>query len=396
MLARIGIALVVVSSIGTACTNQDSFTNLNPDGPPALAEVRMKETYTDATNPSTFLSRRVFAFGTFPGATSDIDHAVTSAAVTSQSLRIIMDELLQGNRLEEIQCRAQVNDTDALSPVPDGATPDDIAACSVNADALEASCQGDHAVCICEIATGCGNVAMGHPVGVLDVNNDGAADNTTFKAGAVGIRCGTGAAAIDVPIDLDMSYWNPSGDQQVPAAGGYDALGPAIVLVPKGGVIPTNITCGLTFAADVLDKQGNQVCAPPMGRPASCDQRIDDCQADLECTPGDTSAFSFKTEALRITVLGINNGDLNISATNPIFANANAPLSATSLANIVITPAPPADLTITQPMPTQVKFTPVTPLTANTMYTITFPVTVTDSFGQGLPAPYSISFTTAP
>src|SRR5450432_3689772 len=225
MLARIGIALLVVSSVGTACTDQESFTNLNVDGPPALAEVRMKESYQDATTQA-FLSRTVFAFGTFPGATADIDHPVTSAQATGQKLRIIMDELLQGNRLEEIQCRAQVNDTNALSLVPDGATPDDIAACSVNADALDVSCHGDHAVCLCQIAAGCstpvGVVAQGHPVGVLDVNNDGAADNTTFKAGAVGIRCGT----IDVPIDPDMSYWNPSGDQQVPAAGGYDALGP--------------------------------------------------------------------------------------------------------------------------------------------------------------------------
>jgi hypothetical protein len=390
MLARIGIALVVVSSVGTACTDQDSFTNLNPDGPPALAEVRMKETYQDSVTGAN-LSRRVFAFGTFPGATPDIDHAVTSAAATGQSLRIIMDELLQGNRLEEVQCRAQV-DSDAFSSVPDGATPDDIAACSVNADSLEASCHGDHAVCICQIATGCGDVAMGHPVGVLDVNNDGAADNTSFKAGAVGIRCGT----IDVPIDRDMSYWNPSGDQQVPASGGYDALGPAVILVPVGGFVPTNITCGLTFSADVLDKQGNQVCAPPAGRPASCDQRLDDCQADLECTPGDMSAFTFKTEPLRVTALGINNGDTGINVMNPIFVGANAPLAAASIANITITPAPPMDLQITQPMPAQVKFTPVTPLAASTMYTITFPVTVTDAFGQGLPAPYVFSFTTAP
>ena len=396
MLARIGIALLVVSSIGTACTDQDSFTNLNPDGPPALAEVRMKETYTDATNPSTFLSRRVFAFGTFPGATADIDHAVTSASATGQSMRIIMDELLQGNRLEEIQCRAQVNDTDALSLVPDGATPDDIAACSVNADSLEVSCHGDHAVCLCNIATGCGGIAMGHPVGVLDVNNDGAPDNTTFKAGAVGIRCGAGAAAIDVPIDLDMSYWNPSGDQQVPAMGGYDALGPAIVLVPKGGNVPTNATCGLTFSADVLDKQGVAVCAPPAGRPASCSGAIDDCQAGLMCTPGDVSAFSFKTEGLRVTVLGISDGATNVSASTPIFANANAPLAPATIASITITPAPPVDFAITQPMPAQVKFTPTTPLAAATTYTITFPVTLTDTFGQPLPAPITLSFTTAP
>jgi Bacterial Ig-like domain len=391
MSARFWIALVVVSSVGTACTTQESFTNLNPDGPPAIAEVRLKETYTNVTSPTTFLARRVFGFGTFPDATSDLDHDVTSASASGQSLRIIMDELLLGNRLEEVQCRGQVDD-DAFSSVPDGATPDDIAACSVNSDALKASCHGDHAVCICQLDAGCGDVAKGDPVGVLDVNNDGAADNTSFKRGAVGIRCGT----IDVPIDLDMSYWNPSGDQQVPAEGGYDALGPAIVLVPQGGNVPTNATCGLTFSVDVLDKQGFAVCTPPAGRPASCSGAIDDCQAGLDCTAGDVSAFTFKSEGLRITVLGVSDGATNVSATTPIFANANAPLAAASIAGVTITPAPPADFTITQPMPAQIKFTMTTPLAAATTYTLTFPVTLTDTFGQPLPAPYTLSFTTAP
>ena len=395
MLARFVVALLVVSSVGTACTNQESFTNLNPDGPPAIAEVRLKESYTNAASPTTFLSRRVFGFGTFPDATADVDHPVTSASASGQSLRIIMDELLLGNRLEEVQCRAQV-DEDAFSSVPDGATPDDIAACAVNTDSLKLSCKGDHAVCICHNAAGClvgtNTVAEGDPVGVLDVNSDGAADNTSFKAGAVGIRCG----AIDVPIDLDMSYWNPSGDQQVPAMGGYDALGPAIVLVPKGGSVPTNSTCGLTFSSDVLDKQGNKVCAPPEGRPASCAGAIDDCQASLMCTPGDMSAFSFKTEGLRVTILGVTDGATGVSGTMPIFANANAPLAADVITKVTITPAPPADFVISQPMPAQIKFTPgATPLTSGVTYTITFPVTVTDTYGQPLPAPVTVSFTIA-
>jgi len=391
MLARFGIALAIVSSIGTACTDQSSFTNLNPDGPPALAEVRLKETYQDSGSSTTFLSRRVFAFGTFPSATADQDHPVTTASVTGQSLRIIMDELLVGNMLEEVQCRGPVDD-DAFSSVPLGATPDDIAACSVNSDALKNSCQGPHAVCICQIDGGCGAIAKGDPVGVLDVNSDGAADNTSFKAGAVGIQCGS----ISVPIDLDQSYWNPSGDQQVPAAGGFDALGPAVILAPKGGLLPTHITCNLTFADNVVDKQGNKVCAPPAGRPASCDGKLEDCPQDLECTPGDLSAFTFSTDSLRVNVLGITDGAMNVNATNPIFANANAPLDPATAANITITPAPPGGFTTTLTMSSQVKFTFTTPLAANTMYTITFPTTLTDSFGQGLTAPITIHFTTAP
>jgi len=389
MLARFGIALAIVGSVGTACTDTSSFTNLNPDGPPALAEVRMKESYQDTTGNT--LTRRVFGFGTFPDATADIDHPVTSASATGQSFRVIMDELLVGNSLEEIQCRGQVDD-DAFSSVPLGTTPDDIALCSVNTDALKDSCRGDHAVCICHIPGGCpGGVAEGDAVGVLDVNNDGAADNTSFKAGAVGIKCGS----IDVAIDRDQSYWNPSGDQQVPAMGGYDALGPAIVLVPSGGNLPTNLDCGFTFADDVVDKQNNKVCAPPAGRPASCTGALDECSKDLECTPGDLSAFSFKTEALHVTTLGITDNATGINPAGPITIATNAPVDAASIQNITITPAPPGGYTITLPMPKQIRITFTAPLAPATMYTITYPVTLTDMFGQGLPAPVTIHFTTA-
>ena len=388
MLARFGIIFAIVSAIGTACTDLSSFTNLVTDGPPAIAEVRLKETYTTSTS-TAFLPRRVFGFGTFPDAPTELDHPVTTAAVSGQSLRIIMDEILIGNSLEQVQCRAPINAAGAFSSVPLGATPDDIALCSVNTDAIKAACHGEHAVCICAIATGCGSVAVGDPVGVLDINNDGAADNTSFMPGAVGLSCG----GVVVPIDLDQSYWNPSGDQQVPAMGGYDALGPAIVLVPTGGTLPSNSTCDLTFAANVTDKKGNRVCTPPAGRPADCTGAIEDCAAELKCTPGDVSAFSFKSEALRLTVLGIVDGGSGVDGTMPISVNANAPLAAASLANITFSPA--ATFTISQPNASQIKFTFTTPLTAATTYTITFPTTVTDSFGIGLPATKTITFTTA-
>jgi hypothetical protein len=300
-----------------------------------------------------------------------------------------MDQLLVGNSLEQLQCRAPIDTNGAFSSVPLGTTPDDIALCSVNSDALKAACHGPHAVCMCNLDGGCGGIAKGDPVGVLDVNNDGAADNTSFVAGSVGIKCGT----IAVPIDLDQSYWYPSGDQQVPASGGFDALGPAIVLVPTAGILPTNLTCGLSFADNVVGKQGDRVCAPPAGRPADCGNDFEAC--NLACDAGNVSAFSFKTDALRITVLGITEGATGVSASAAIFANANAPIDPTTLSKITFSPAAPADMTITAPMASQIKFTFTTPLTAGTKYTITFPTTLTDTFGQGLPAATTISFTTA-
>ena len=391
MITRFGIIIALVVATVGACTSTDSFTNLNPDGPPEIAQVRLKESFTDSAG--NVAPRTVFAFGSHPMATADDEHPVMTAAATNQAMRIVMDELLVGNSLEEVQCRAPVDD-DAFDSVPLGATPDDIAKCSVSSDALKASCGGPKAVCLCHLDGGCGLIAKGDPVGVLDVNQDGAADNTSFKAGSVGIKCGS----IDVPIDLDMSYWNPSGDQQVPAMGGFDALGPAIVLVPKDNSLPTNISCGLTFAADVLDKQGNQVCAPPNGRPADCSTTLQDCASEFQCSPGDVSAFTFKVEPLKITVQGVTEGAMGIDTASPIFALATARLSLASLSNITIATTVggvSAAFMVVLPSPTQIRINFTTPLTAATAYTLTIPVTVTDTFGQGLPAPIVIHFTTA-
>lgn len=380
------VAIILVG----ACSATDSFTDLNPDGPPAILQVRLKEAHRDSSQ--RLVSRTVFAFGTHPLATDDDAHPVTTASASRQRLRIVVDELLVGNTLEEIECRAVVDD-DAFDTVPLGATPDDIAACAVPGDSLAASCRGPKAVCLCHRAAGCGDVAEGEPVGVLDVNQDGAADNTGFRRGTVGIRCG----GIDVPIDLDLSYWNPSGDQQAPAQGGFDALGPAIVLVPRDELLPTNLTCGLTFADTVRDKQGNAVCAPSEGRTRQCDPdlRSAACQAALECSSGDVSAFSFSVEPLRFAI-SIADGAVNVPPTIEIFGDANAVIASASLATITISDGM-TDLpfTATTPVPMQFRISFASPLAPATTYTLTIPTTVTDSFGQGLSAPIIIRFTTA-
>lgn len=383
---RCGIVALVLLS---ACSDTDSFTDLNSDGPPEILQVRLRETYRDSTQ--RLLERPVFAFGWHPMATNDEAHPVVTATAMSQRLRIIVDELLVGNTLEEIQCRGPIDD-DAYDAVPLGATPDDIAACAVPGDSLAASCGGPKAVCLCHRDDGCGGIANGQPVGVLDVNQDGAADNTGFRRGAVGIRCGS----IDVPIDLDKSYWTPSGNQQVPAQGGFDALGPAIVLVPRDEILPTNTTCGLTFSDEVHDKQGNTVCAPPLGRARDCDPTLASaaCQAALECSPGDVSAVSFSVEPLRFTV-SVADGAVNVKPTDRIAGDANTLIAPASLANITVSDGTTSPaFTATASLPTQFTIAFAAPLAAATTYTLTIPTTVTDRFGHGLPAPIVIHFTT--
>ena len=104
-----------------------------------IEQVRLVEIYS--LGAAQGLERVVFGFGTHPMASPDEEHPVTTAKAGSNKLRIIMDELLRGNDLEEIQCRAKVDDDD-FARVPLGATPDDIARCSAAQDVLPSLCPG--------------------------------------------------------------------------------------------------------------------------------------------------------------------------------------------------------------------------------------------------------------
>ncbi len=383
------VVCVVAATLGVAaCTDYESSTNLNPEGPAMITQVRLKETYT--TSGSMFVStRRVFGFGTHPQATEVDAHPVNAASAVGNAFRIIMDELLVGNNLEEIACRAPVNAAGSYARVPIGSTPDDVAKCAAAQDILPSTCRGEHAVCLCELETGCtvgtAMIPMGGPVGILDINQDGAADDTRFIQGAVGIQCGN----IDVPIDLDMSYWNPSGNQQVPAMGGFEALGPAIVLVPQARGLPTNLRCTLKFAPDVVDKQGEGICAPPGG------------DVDAGCTAGEVGEFATTVEPLTVSGASFNDGATGVSITSPAIFLGNAQFDPASIntTTVTITPAPPAGTTVAiDTMPTRIKITyggaTPAPLTPMTEYTITFTTGVTDTFGQPLPQPVTFTFTT--
>jgi hypothetical protein len=392
---------VVAASLVAACSDPTSATDLHPEGPPMVEQVRLVETYAVGT--SIGLTRVVFGFGTHPDATADDEHPVTTATAAGNKLRIIMDELLRGNNLEEIACRFVV-DTDAFARVPLGATPDDIARCSVAQDVLPVRCPGNnpHSVCLCANDGGCPSGAKpdgtpnitpkGESVGVLDVDQDGAADDTRFIQGAVGIRCDTPGMPTDVSIDLDNSYWTPSGDQQKPAQGGFDALGPAVVLVPgpaPGVALPTNVDCGVVFSSDVVDKDGNQVCAPPGG----------DIRAG--CTPGDTSAVRFHVEPMALAIASPINPQAQ-SRTADVLIKANVPIAPASLTSITVTEDPATSYTqftaaITSagvPNQITIHWTAVGGLTANTHYTITVPITVTDLYNQSPLQPLQIAFTT--
>jgi hypothetical protein len=362
-----------------ACSDSTSATDLHPDGPPRVLQVLMKEVYQPTPGRYDIRLDSVFAFGSHPLADPSLVHPVTSAALDGSALRIVMSELLIGNNLEEIQCRGTV-DSDAFDRVPLGATPDDIAKCCEPTDILPQSCKGSLAVCVGPDPT--------HPVGVQDLNEDGAADDTRFIQGAVGIKCGT----INVPIDLDASYWNPSGDQQMPARGGFDELGPAIVLHPMGP-LPSNLDCSLTFDPAVVDKQNNGVCIPPDPAAVAVDGDVNGL-----CKPGDLSAFHFHTDALRGADPFSDGSGVGRQRTLDVVISFNAPVDMTSLAGVTITENGAAfnGYTATLAMGKTLFLHPTaaTGFAATSTYVITLPITVKDTWGQPLPAPLMFPFTT--
>lgn len=398
--SRFAITCALAISATAACTDTESATNLKPDGPPMIEQVLLTESIFDMTGNSN--DSRVFAFGTLPGLDASKEHAVTSAAVNGQKLRIVFDEVLRGNRLEEIECRANVGPDGQWARIPDGTTPDDIAKCAVAKDVLASSCKGDHAVCLCETDTGCivgtDMVAKGAPVGVQDVNADGAADHHRFIPTSVQLVCGSAT----ISADPTNSYWYPSGDQEPPAVGGIEAIGPAVVWIAQpqmgtGATIPTNQTCSLKFADDVVDKTDIQPCTPPGGRTADCSGNLDLCVQS--CTPGDVSAFSFKTAPL---TLGTTFDPTGVDRTSPLTFVANAVVDMASLnAAITMTQAGAAFTGFTATImnsagKSQISVSPTaaTGWAANTDYTITFSTGLKDAFGQPLPMPVTVSFHT--
>jgi hypothetical protein len=370
---------------------------------------------SECRSPGLFQGFDILAYGTHPQVAAGAKHRVARAAAlpNNQSIRVVMDELLVGNYLEKIACRGPIDDEGAYAFVPLGTTPDDIAACAVPMDVLAESCTGDNAVCVdkrnaapcidgeCGPGLSCVDDVCAIPVGVLDLEpeelgGDGAADDTQLIAGSVGIRCEVGSTTIDVPMNLQESYWYPSGNQQVPAVGGIRALGPAVVLEPLDG-LPTGRVCHVVFSPSVVDKGDNQVCAPVWGPQGAPDEVA--WPPSVPCNPGDTSDTTFTVEPLTITsgppYGGPAEGEVGFSRTQNIVIEFNAKMDEASFADATFTPAPPMPPTFTRGGNNQQQITVNVPggLAPNTTYTFSAP-SAADVFGGTLSRPLEVTFTT--
>jgi hypothetical protein len=328
------------------------------------------------------VDRLGLAFGDHPDIPADDDRVVDRAVAIKGNLggakvRVILDELVRGNDIEEVECL-----DGTYSRVPVGTDPDDIARCSgPDLSRCEAVCV-DHG-------------------GIKDLNADGAVDNDR-GFGFRMIDYGGGELAASVVCDGQMiplkrdgperSFYNPSGDQIIP----YDpathdlnleGLGPALVLFPSLG-LPTNATCTVRFRPEVVDKDGNRVCAPPDGDIGQ------DCVAE-----GNTDAIQFRVEplAFRFTIPR-EGGTLN-PASPAVQLGFVAEIDPASLGAITMSTGG-ADVeiaaTLAEGDATTVNIEVPGGYVPDSQYTITVDTGLADILGGTLPEPLTVHFTTTP
>jgi hypothetical protein len=211
------------------------------------------------------------------------------------------------------------------------------------------------------------------------------------------VRCGP-SYSIDVPLDLQRTFWQPSGNQQPPAQGGLALLGPAIVLNPSHG-LPTGQTCTIVFSEQVTDKAGNPVCAPKWG----ADGAPDEVQwpPTVDCVAGDTTDITFTVEELRVTGSSPSENQMNFPRvkSGQTFAEMrisfNAEISLASFEDATLVPAPAQPIQVVpSPMDTKSVLLQVPGgLAPQTDYTLTIPAP-TDYYGIPYGVPYVRHFRT--
>jgi len=400
-MRKIGIGVAIAVAL-TACGDTTTNTSLNPEGPPMIRQVFALELVMDG---AILRQSQQLAFGTHPDITVDTDNGdgVTNAvALGGQRIRVVLDELIRGNAIEAIACA-----DGSFDRVPIGTTPDDIEACAGPPDAIaqtcctdksnpNLNCRANHVVCV-DPTNGI--------VGVLDVDEDGAADDFQMIDGAVTLTCD----GMPMALNLTESFYQPSGNQQITAGPlGINSLGPALVIVPDTG-LRTGSNCVIGFNEEITDKDGNRICAPPNGDiTGSC------------AGPGDVSELSFQVEPLRITGQDPSPDATNVGLTTQLILQMNANIDHDDC------PAPPPPPAVPPPCPircvgggadcvtledsnggpvagtvhvllsdeTQIRFVPDAPLNPDTTYTASLTTNIADPFGGTLPDVITFDFTT--
>ncbi len=381
-----GLLLVTAGAVTTACEAPDSREDLNPAGPPMVRQVMLTERTLSETGAASIKAGQL-AFGTH-GASffeNDDGEVLSAFALGNQEIRIVLDELIRGNSMEEIACK-----DGSYSRVPVGTDPDDIADCAGPVDSL-LNCD-----------TVCLDPSSGTPIGILDDDEDGAPDRIrmidynedpgpTAVELAVAVTCG----GVNIPLDPENSFWSPSGNQTFPSNPrlGFRGLGPAIVLRPVSDIgMRTSSDCSVSFRSDVVDHDGNQICAPTNG----------DIESD--CSGGDTTKIAFRTETLQVVNTIPADGDTDVALGASVFLSVsmNANIEADTITAVTLT-ADGNPVTIVGNEDngefvgddgTLISYKLEDDFLPNTTYVLTIDTTLTDRLGAALPATETITWVT--
>lgn len=367
-----GLAVSTLVVFGTGCDDVESQTVLNDEGPPMIRQVFMQERVQTQFGPAL---RTGLAFGDHPDISTETDDRVVSEAIArgNQRLRVVFDELVRGNALEELGCA----DGTTFSVVPPGTTPDDIADCSP------------------PDLSRCDTVCVG--IGIQDEDADGAADERRmreYEPGVAGIQITCDGT--NIPLERTQSFYNPSGNQQITAGPlGIDSLGPAIVVVPANG-LRTGAACGISFRPEVQDKDGNSVCAPANG------------DVTQVCSPGDTDLISWNVEALNLVASDPAEGQMNVPLTTgaattfDLLLQFNASISAAAADSafaLIENPGDPAEADRTADVTVRIQtdeavltLQVANGLTADSTYELRVATSLVDVHGGVLPQNQTISF----
>lgn len=372
-----GVLLAGVSTVSISCDAPASKEDLNPAGPPMVRQVFVTEKVI--VNDAPRVLEGQLAFGTHKAEFFEDDDGMVTTAISlgAQEIRVVLDELVRGNSLEEIACA-----DGSFSRIPNGTTPDDVADCAGPADAILKCTK----VCI---------GGDGAPIGILDADDDGAADDfRMINYGNDPNNAELGVSLVcdgtNVPLDPESSFWSPSGNQTFPSNNtlGFRGIGPAVVLKPKADVgLRTGSSCSLVFRPEVTDYDSNPVCAPTGGLPAE------------GCSGPDTSKIAFNTEVLTLSnsvpLPDATNVALNASAFILLAFNAN--LDATTVSAITMT-AGGAPVTINplvqEDDPTSVLLTLDDDFLPDTAYALTVGTGLKDLLGGSMTTPTVLNWTT--
>ena len=257
---------------------------------------------------------------------------MTTAAATGNTLRIIMDELLVGNKLEEIQCRASGRQRRVRRRCRSARRPTTSRAARSPRTCCRRRCPGDARVCICQLDGGCPSSTHDHrrrraSRSACSTSTRTAPPTTrSFIAGAVGIKCGADRRA-------DRSRRRATGTRRA------TSRSPARVASTRSA--RRSCSCPRAAAADeprlrpdvradVVDKDGQPGLRAARRRHGTASR------LHARVTP---AAFQFTTEPLSLDRSPPGDGDTGRRRTDAIAIGANAPLDATTIATITITRA---------------------------------------------------------